>query len=127
MTATLFYDADCGFCRWTIDKFLAWDRKGVLRAVPIQSPEARVALAAIAEERRLESWHLAIGDALHSGGDAVAPLARLLPFGLPVALLAGAMPGITGRVYVWVARHRDRLGKRVGAKACAVDPSKRRS
>ena len=34
--AILLYDADCGFCRWAIDKLLAWDRAGRLRPAALQ-------------------------------------------------------------------------------------------
>ncbi len=128
VTATLLYDADCGFCRWSIDKILAWDRRGALRAVPLQSAEAAVLLPGMTDEQKMASWHLVADDGIvHSAGDVAAPLARLLPLGAPVALLAGAMPKTTGRLYGWVAGNRERLGKRVGDKACAVDPSERRS
>jgi len=38
--SVLLYDEDCGFCRWSLDKILAWDRAERVRPVPIQSEEA---------------------------------------------------------------------------------------
>ena len=38
--AVLLYDEDCGFCRWSLAKILAWDREGRIRPVPLQSEEA---------------------------------------------------------------------------------------
>ena len=35
----VLYDADCGFCKWSLDKLLAWDRRQRLRPVAIQSAE----------------------------------------------------------------------------------------
>ena len=32
--AVVLYDADCGFCRWAIDKLLVWDRAGRLAPRP---------------------------------------------------------------------------------------------
>ena len=72
-------------------------------------------------EQRFASWHLVTADGrVYSGGDAVAPLADLLPGGAPVAALARVFPATTRSVYDWVTRHRDGLGRRVGADACIV-------
>ena len=54
----MLYDEDCGFCKWSLDKILAWDRSHKLRPVPIQSEEGQRLLAAVPEEQRLDSWHL---------------------------------------------------------------------
>jgi predicted DCC family thiol-disulfide oxidoreductase YuxK len=122
----VLYDSDCGFCRWSLDRLLRWDRRGVLRAAPIQSEEGDRLLADLSEEDRLASWHLVTPDAQrYSGGAAAAPLARLLPAGAPFALLAETFPSTTDRLYRWVARNRDSLGRRLGEEACSVDPSRR--
>jgi predicted DCC family thiol-disulfide oxidoreductase YuxK len=106
-TAALLYDRDCAFCRWSLDKVLAWDR-GRLRPVEIQSEEGQGLLASIPEEERLESWHLVTADGgLRSAGAGAAPLAALLPGGRPLAALFKAFPGTTERAYRWVASHRD--------------------
>ena len=119
--ATLLYDADCGFCRWSASKILAWDRRGRLRAIPLRGAEADALLPGMNRERRFASWHLVTGDEIHSGGAAVAPLARLLP-GAPIAVVAEFAPAITDRAYRWVARHRERLGRALGERTCAADP-----
>jgi predicted DCC family thiol-disulfide oxidoreductase YuxK len=105
--ATLLYDRDCGFCRWSLDKVLAWGR-GRLRPVEIQSEEGQRLLAAVPEQARLESWHLvsAAGE-LRSAGAAAAPLAAILPGGRPLAAAFRAFPRATERAYRWVAGHRD--------------------
>jgi predicted DCC family thiol-disulfide oxidoreductase YuxK len=122
----LLYDEDCGFCRWSVDRLLRWDRRGHLRAVAIQSPEGDRLLSDLPNEGRLASWHLVTPDGRRfSGGAAAAPLARLLPFGAPIAILAETFPATTDRAYRWVARHRDPLGRRLGEQACAVDPAAR--
>jgi predicted DCC family thiol-disulfide oxidoreductase YuxK len=122
----VLYDEDCGFCRWSLDRLLRWDRDGRLRAVPIQSEEGDRTLADLRPEDRLVSWHLVTPDGRrYSGGAAAGPIARLLPAGAPIAFLAGTFPRTTDRLYRWVARNRDVLGRRLGEQACAVDPSKR--
>ena len=38
--AVILFDNDCGFCRWSLSKLLAWDRHGWLRPVALQSEQA---------------------------------------------------------------------------------------
>jgi predicted DCC family thiol-disulfide oxidoreductase YuxK len=125
--AVLLFDSDCGFCRWSVDKVLAWDRRRRLTAVALQDVEASRLLGGMAEEKKMGSWHLLTADRrVYSGGAAAAPLLGLLPGGRPLAALLSAFPGITERAYRVVARNRDRFGRLVGQDACAVDPSRRR-
>jgi predicted DCC family thiol-disulfide oxidoreductase YuxK len=109
--ATVLYDRDCAFCRWSLDKVLAWSR-GRLRPVEIQSEEGQRLLAPIPEDARLESWHLVTPDGeLRSAGVAAAPLAAMLPGGRPLASIFRAFPRATERAYRWVATHRDLLAR----------------
>jgi predicted DCC family thiol-disulfide oxidoreductase YuxK len=124
--AVLLYDADCGFCRWAVDKLLAWDRAGRLRPAALQSPQADRLLPGLDEETKMASWHLVIDGKVYSGGAAAAPLLRLLPGGRPVAPVVAAFPGMTDRAYRLVARNRDRFGRLAGAR-CEVDPTRRRT
>lgn len=122
----MLYDEDCGFCRWSLARLLRWDRRGRLRAVPIQGEEGDLLLADLSERDRLASWHLVTpGGRRYSGAAATGPLARLLPAGAPVAFLAETFPRSTDRLYRWVARNRDTLGRRLGEQVCAIDPSER--
>ena len=124
--SVLLYDEDCGFCRWSANKVVRWGRGGVT-ARSIQSEEGRSLLAGVPEDRRLDSWHLVLpGGRVRSAGAAVAPLARRLPGGAPIAALAETFPWATDRSYRLVARNRTRLGRVVGTKACAVDPARGR-
>lgn len=108
----LLYDEDCGFCRWSLDRILAWDRAERVRPVAIQSEEGSRVLAPIPAASRLDSWHLLAADGrLCSAGAAAEPLARLLPGGRPLAAIFVVFPGTTARTYRFVARHRDRLAQ----------------
>lgn len=110
--AVVLYDEDCGFCKWSLDKILAWDRSRRLRAVAIQSDEGERLLSGMDPETRLDSWHLVtIEGELFSAGAAAEPLARLLPSGRPLAALFGAFPRLTARGYRYVADHRDRWAR----------------
>ena len=109
---TVLYDEDCGFCKWSLDKILAWDRSHKLRPVPIQSEEGQRLLASVPEEKRLDSWHLVDPSGeVRSAGAAAAPLLELLPGGTPLAAAARGMPGPTERAYRAVAGNRDRLAR----------------
>jgi predicted DCC family thiol-disulfide oxidoreductase YuxK len=122
----LLYDADCGFCRWSLDKILARDRDRRIRPVPLQSAEADVLLSGMDEATKMASWHLVLpGGAIRSGGDGVAPLLRLLPKGRPLATAASTAPPLTRALYRFIASNRTTFGKMLGTKACAVDPSRR--
>ena len=124
--ATLLYDADCGFCRWTAERIRAWDRHRVLRFVPIQSAEGEAMLGDMDPHRKMASWHLVDEDGtVHSAGAGVYPLFRLLPAGAPLSLLARAFPSSTERFYRLVAANRERLGRMLGEQACSVDPAAR--
>jgi predicted DCC family thiol-disulfide oxidoreductase YuxK len=124
--ATLLYDSDCGFCRWSVDKVLAWDRQGRLRPMELQDPQADSLLGGMREDLKMSSWHLVSADGhVYSAGAAAPPLLRLLPGGKPLAAVLGAFPGVTERAYRAVANNRDRFGRLVGQTACRVDPRSR--
>jgi predicted DCC family thiol-disulfide oxidoreductase YuxK len=118
--ALVLYDRDCGFCRWTLARLLALDRSHRLRPVALQSPEARRLLPGMDDERRLASAHLVMADGrVYSGGDAVAPLLRLLPAGGPLAAAAGLVPAFWRVAYDWVAARRGVFGPRIPDEAVA--------
>ena len=106
------YDGDCGFCIWLLAGLLRWDRNGALRSIPLQGAEAAELLGDLDPAERMASWHLISPDGTrHSGGDAIAPLLRLLPGGsLPAAAFA-RFPAATTRGYRWVAEHRTGLSR----------------
>jgi predicted DCC family thiol-disulfide oxidoreductase YuxK len=116
--ATVLYDADCGFCRWSLAKVLAWDRRGRVRPLALQSREASSLLAGMGEDERMASWHLVLpGGEVRSAGAAAGPLLRLLPGGRPLAALADRAPRLIERAYRWVAEHRSPLGRRLSDRA----------
>lgn len=122
---SVLYDEDCGFCRWSADRLRAWDRHHALRFVPLQDHEADRLLEAVPLERRKQSWHLVEPDGrVWSAGAAVPRVFRRLPRGLPLAMLLEAAPGLTDRAYAAVAERRTALGRMLGQRACAVDPSR---
>jgi predicted DCC family thiol-disulfide oxidoreductase YuxK len=107
----VLYDRDCGFCKWSLDKILAWDRNRRLRPVAIQSEEGQHLLADVEPERRLDSWHLVEDGKVRSAGAAAPGLFEALPGGRPLAAVLRAFPGATERAYRWVAGHRDLMAR----------------
>jgi predicted DCC family thiol-disulfide oxidoreductase YuxK len=116
--ATILYDSDCGFCRWSLAKLLRWDRRGALRPLALQHPEATSLLAGMSEGERMASWHLvdAAGE-VRSGGAALPGLLRLLPGGSPLASVAERAPRLRDRGYRWVAGHRSWFGRLLSERA----------
>jgi predicted DCC family thiol-disulfide oxidoreductase YuxK len=110
--AVVLYDDDCGFCKWSLNKILAWDRGHRLRPVAIQSDEGQILLANVPQSERLDSWHLVLPSGeVRSAGAAAAPLAELLPAGRPLAFLFRSFPGLTDRAYRCVAANRNRFAR----------------
>jgi predicted DCC family thiol-disulfide oxidoreductase YuxK len=115
---TVLFDDDCGFCRWSIAKLLAWDRGRRLRLVAIQSDEGQGLLAGLAPEERLATAHAVDASGrLSSGGDALAPIAAVLPGGGPLAAAARAAPGLARAGYRLVADRRSALARAIPASA----------
>jgi predicted DCC family thiol-disulfide oxidoreductase YuxK len=114
----LYYDHDCGFCRWTLAWVLRWDRHQRLRPVPIESHEGDRELGDLGDAR-LESWHLIRDGRRWSGGRAFAPLLEELPGGRPLASLARRLGWLLRPGYRWVADHRSALSRLVPARSRA--------
>ena len=115
----VLYDADCGFCTWTLSLLLRWDRAARLAPVALQRPEAAGALVELTPAERMASWHLiSPSGERRSGGDALPPLLRALPGGRFPAAVFARFPRLTARGYRLVAEHRSELSRLVppGAK-----------
>jgi predicted DCC family thiol-disulfide oxidoreductase YuxK len=119
----VFFDTDCGFCRWSAGRVRAWDRGGRLRFASIQGSDGDRALGDLDPDARYASWHLVEHGRVWSAGAALTRMLRYLPAGGPLATLTGAFPDLTERTYRLVARNRGRLGRAIGQHACSVDPA----
>ena len=105
----VYYDEDCGFCRWTLAWVLRWDRRKHLLPVPIS------------DSADLDSWHFERGGKRWSAGRAFAPLLEELRGGRVFAPLARRLEWLLVPGYRLVADHRTDLSKLV------PDRSKRRA
>ena len=119
----ILYDSDCGFCKWSLNKILGWDRRGRLRPVAIQSEEGQALLATVPASERLDSWHLASPSGeLRSAGAAAEPLMEFLPGGRPLGLAFRTFPKLTNRAYRFVACNRDRIARVLRIdEGCEID------
>jgi predicted DCC family thiol-disulfide oxidoreductase YuxK len=127
---TVLYDHDCAFCRWSVGRLLAWDRAGRLRPLAIQSAEGRLLLSELTPEQQLATAHAVDAAGRRtSGGDALAPVAAVLPGGAPLAALARRVPALARAGYRAVAGRRSLFGKLVSdaAKARADERIAQRS
>jgi predicted DCC family thiol-disulfide oxidoreductase YuxK len=114
----VFYDEDCGYCRWSVAQLLRLDRDRRLRLIAIQSPLGERLLADVPEDLRLESAHLIDGEGkLFSGGEAAAPIAAALPSLAPAAPLLGRLSRPVNASYKLVAANREQFGRLVGSSA----------
>jgi predicted DCC family thiol-disulfide oxidoreductase YuxK len=121
VTATLLYDADCGFCtrsaRWVVP--LGCD----VRLEPLQSFD--LASVGLSMAAALERVHLVDGARLWAGHEAVGHALLLSRRGVVRALgravLLPPLRPLMARIYAAVAAHRHRLPG--GTAACA--PSQR--
>ena len=114
----VFYDEECGYCRWSVAQLLRFDRDQRLRLIAIQSPEGERLLASVAPELRLASAHLIDGDGqLFSGGDAAAPIAAALPRLAPTAPLLDRLSRPVNASYNLIAANHERIGRLVGVSS----------
>ena len=118
MSARVYYDRDCGFCRWTLAWLLRLDRRRRLRPVAIQDAEGERDLADLGAAR-LEAWHV-VGDdgvppqrraRLRAGARGAARPARARA----ARALGWSSPWFP--LYRWVADHRVELSRLVPAGA----------
>lgn len=117
--ATLFYDADCGFCLRTVEALLRLDRRRALQSEPIQSALGDRLLGDLSDSERYGSWHLVEASGRRtSAGAAAAPLLRLLPALAWLAPVVEAFPGAVDAAYRLVARNRGRLSRALGTDRC---------
>jgi predicted DCC family thiol-disulfide oxidoreductase YuxK len=137
--ATVIYDADCGFCKWSLALLLSLDDVGrkrpehgdALRPLPLGTTEADRLLADLTVAERNASWHLVVDSAASSAppaaaptaplrfsaGAAFAPVLSLLPRGRIPAAAFARFPRTTERGYRWVVKHRGALGRFVPGRA----------
>ncbi len=103
----LVFDGHCGFCTRAVHAVLRLDRRGRVRALPLQGPQV-LALTGLTREAALhEAWWIG-ADGVRLGGAGAMSAAVSAVTGVPV-VRAYRLPGlraVADRGYRWVAEHR---------------------
>lgn len=114
----LVYDADCGFCRWSVAALLDRDRRGVLEPMTIEEAGSRGLLDSIDPLDRTRSAHVVLPDGqVLSGGAGVPALAARVPGAAPIGALARVAPRLVDFAYRTIATNRMRISRLVPAEA----------
>lgn len=117
---TVFYDAECGFCKVCVALLLQWDRRRRLYPMTIQEPEAQCLLASIPADERLLSAHVRTeGGAVLSGADGAPAVLGQLPGGRPLAALTTVAMPLARLVYRLVTAGRPAIGSIFPAAWCS--------
>jgi predicted DCC family thiol-disulfide oxidoreductase YuxK len=114
----VLYDADCGFCRWSMAWAMRRDHRHLLVSVPIQSPLGSELLVDVVPSDRLRSAHIVRDDGCRrSGGAAVADVLSVLPPTRALGRLAHSLPRTTALLYGVLAARRQSFGGLIGQQA----------
>jgi predicted DCC family thiol-disulfide oxidoreductase YuxK len=110
--AIVFYDHDCGFCRWTLGLMLAWDRGHRLWPAPIEGPVGDRWLAGMPAAERAASWHIVeAGGVVSSAGRGIPAILEYVRGGPGLARLLRLAPAAVERAYWFVAGRRSRISR----------------
>jgi len=103
----VLYDADCGFCRWSVAHLLLADKQSALLPLTIQSAEGQKLLSQVPQAERLSSAHCVTPDGhVTSGGAAYAVVAERIPRLVYTSPVAKALPSLVDLGYRGVANNR---------------------
>jgi predicted DCC family thiol-disulfide oxidoreductase YuxK len=116
----IFYDASCGLCSASYQRFGPMTERRGFRWVPVQDPRARELLGLEDDQLPDEMKLLTTGGRMLGGADAVLHVARSIWWAWP-AWVVSRLPGVRPLLraaYRRVARNRHRI-----SGACGFDPS----
>ena len=124
MHGVLVFDGRCGVCTRAVNLLARWNRTGMLRIEPMQSPGMADRLG-VTDDRMMESaWWLDSSGAIFAGAYAMnVALAAALGTRLPLRIYR--IPGVgavQNVIYRWVATHRYRF--RGVTPLCEAEPER---
>lgn len=107
----LVFDGHCGFCTRAVLAVLRFDRRGRVRALPLQGPRVLELTGLTAEQALHQAWWITGGGRAgveRIGGAGAMAAAASVVTRVPL-LAAYRLPGarqVADRAYRWVAGHR---------------------
>ncbi|WAC92001.1 thiol-disulfide oxidoreductase DCC family protein [Mycobacterium sp. Aquia_213] len=124
MHGVLVFDGRCGVCTRAVNALVRWDRTGLLRIEPMQTPGMADRLG-VTDERMLESaWWVDSSGAIFGGAHAMNA-ALSVALGTRVPLWIYRIPGVgamQNAFYHWVSAHRYRF--RGATPLCEAEPER---
>ncbi len=102
----LVFDGYCGFCTRAVHAVLRLDRRGRVRALPLQGPRVLERTGLTRDDALYQAWW--ITDTERLGGAGAMTAAASVAVGAPVLLLyrLPVVRRLADRGYRWVAEHR---------------------
>ncbi|MEM6106314.1 DUF393 domain-containing protein [Mycobacterium sp. 050272] len=124
MHGVLVFDGRCGVCTRAVNALVRWDRTGMLRVEPMQTPGMAERLG-VTDDRMLESaWWVDSSGVVLAGAHAMnAALSAAL--GTSVPLWVYRLPGVgavQNGIYRWFSSHRYRF--RGATPLCEAEPER---
>jgi predicted DCC family thiol-disulfide oxidoreductase YuxK len=119
----LVFDGHCGFCTRAVYAVQRRDRRGRVRALPLQGPRVLELTGLTREQAMREAWWVGADGARLRGAEAMSA-ALAVAVGIPLLWLF-RVPGVRPlavRGYRWVAAHRRMLR---GVRPHCMRPSTR--
>lgn len=109
----VLYDGKCGFCKWSVNLALRFDRDGRLEPTPLQTPGVLEPYN-IPLDNAKKALHVVSRDGkVYSAGGALAIISRNVAWLWPAYYL-WKLPGLAwlaDRLYFLIAENRDTIGK----------------
>jgi predicted DCC family thiol-disulfide oxidoreductase YuxK len=121
----ILWDGDCGFCHWSVDRLMSWDRKQKLRSIPRQQCPSPPMTDLLQDRTDREVVVITRSGEVLGGADAVffvygetrsrwiAAILRTPPF-----------IWVARWVYRWVARNRATVSRWLKLEATCEVPRK---
>lgn len=99
----LVFDGYCGFCTRAVHAVLRLDRRGRVRALPLQGPDVLRLTGLTREDALHQVWWIG-ADGRRVGG--AGAMAAVLGGPLPALYRLPGLRQVADRAYRWVAEHR---------------------
>lgn len=109
----VFFDRDCNLCRFAIHTILKWDRRGIVKFSPLQSPYAQLALTKHHRNtNKLESMLFLENGVLYQKSAAALRICKYLGGPFPLLQIFLICPQyLRDLIYEFIAKNRYQLSR----------------